>query len=260
MLKLIHDLCGERLVTEIKDRTRRDHNEARLCVIVGSPLLHAALAQHGRHNLPHDSELLTVDAKAEIVESTARVIVVDGEPRIPTFRTILRCPPDDRLVASPARAILTVLEHLRAQHLIEAFDGPVVSALRVTLRSRGLAAFVEEILALVHRFSQGDVAGVTASGPGSSEAYWPMASATDKVCDQSQPLAAFLERVRQCPDPHAYTKALLSCFSYLKSNKNATRASKELNISRTTLHEHLRLASEFRIATELESQREIWGR
>lgn len=262
MLKLLYSLTGERLLAEIQALARTDTPSKRVCFVIANPLLHAALEQQGRAHLPEQVEFVGLSERVRLAESPAQVIVVDGEPKVPVFRTLVRCSPEYKLVVSPARAILTVLEHYSALHLVEAFDGPMVTRLRNVLREQGINHFVEHVLSCVEGFNSGkppeeaaslvvrtNLAPVTTS----SVPSWGGALVWDDFTEHSHALFDLLERLRQCQDPHVYLKALLSYFAYLRSNKNASKASKDLNISRTTLHDHLRLAQEFRISGMLES-------
>lgn len=261
MLKLLYSLTGERLLAEIQALARTETPSRRICFVIANPLLHAALEQQGRAYLPEQVEFVSLSERVRLAESPAQVLVVDGEPKVPVFRTLVRCSPEYKLVVSPARAILTVLEHYSALHLVEAFDGPMVTRLRNVLREQGINHFVEYVLCCVEGFNSGrppetarlgERTGLISVGR-SPEAPWGGALVWDDFTEHSHALFDLLERLRQCQDPHVYLKALLSYFAYLKSNKNASKASKDLNISRTTLHDHLRLAEEFRISGMLES-------
>ena len=261
MLKLLYELTGRPLVDEVKNLAASRSRDHRILVVVGNPLIFAALRQFGARDLPAGVKLLESADKVHIFESRDPILVVDVDPEVPTFRKRHLPPSESALMGSVARAVMVSLEHFNALHFVDGFDGPVVSALRQIAKSQGVVQFVEAVSAHIeHCKEPGDqpqdaVAwmrdGFSPLGRKGASVGDPIAGA---LADQSVTLVGFLDRVRQSPDPHTYIKALLSYVSYIKSNKNASKASRELKISRTTLHDHLRVASELQIADQLDSR------
>jgi hypothetical protein len=259
MLTLIQSLVAPQMAAFFRDLAEESGPSGQICIIVSSPLVHNALLCHPVEAQFTSVEVLKSENRDQIIDSEAQIVVLDSVTDLPLCRTVVMAPTDERLVGSAAKAVLQVLQHFEAMPLIEAFDGPVLTQLRATLRHRGVAAFVHETFSFIECFRRGDSPESTWER-GHPNAEMLGVGAEGLAADQGQHVQAlfgFLEWVRRVQDPHCYLKALLSCFSYIQSNKNASQASRDLNISRTTLHDHLRLAGEYRIDALLEASRGV---
>jgi hypothetical protein len=169
-----------------------------ICVIVSSPLVHNALLFHPVEVHCTRVEVLKSENRDQIIDSEAQIVVLDSVTDLPLCRTVVMAPTDERLVGSAAKAVLQVLQHFEAMPLIEAFDGPVLTQLRATLRHRGVAAFVHETFSFIECFRRGDSPESTWER-GHPNAEMLGVGAEGLAADQGQHLQAlfgFLEWVR----------------------------------------------------------------
>lgn len=177
----------------------------------------------------------------------ADVLLVQAHLEEAPLHTPIFCPGDAMLVRSVAQSIVETLKWMGATQFLDVFERSSVVLLRQLLQEGGIQEFLRGIMLMVQ------IAG--------EEGQYEMACAmlrerlnqkaqTDNVDTRAvlgNNALKFLDHISTQNNPHQLLKALLSYHVFLKSNKNISKASSDLSISRTTLHSHLRLADELKL-------------
>lgn len=253
MLKLVFDLTVDGLTREIAAALERRSSYERLVLVARNTILHAAFGFYGREIMPQGCEWFKSADEIAIFDSSAPLLFVDAEPTLPLGRRKIVLGPDHALMPSVPRAIWFLLERFRAIHFIEAFDAPLTVTLKSILVGKGLLPFLDAVVDVIRQCDTGRISELTVVAPEIHRSPIGDGARCMAPMSESESLREFLDKLCQTHDPHGFLKAYVSYYSYLKSNKNISEASRNLNISRTTLHDHLRLAKEFEICSQVES-------
>jgi hypothetical protein len=253
MLKLVYDLTIEGLIREISAALEQRSSYERIALVSKNSILHAAVGVYGRKSIPEGCDWLKCADEIALYDSSAPVIFIDSEPTLPLGRRKIALSPDHGLMSSVPRVISILLDRFQAAHFIDAFDARVTVALKSILICNGILSFLEAVVDVIRqcdcgKFDEISVPGSDTDAPGKLVSATPMA-----LGGESESLREFLEKLCQTQDPHGFLKAYVSYYSYLKSNRNISEASRTLNISRTTLHDHLRLARSLEICPRVEA-------
>jgi hypothetical protein len=253
MLKLVYDLTIEGLLREISAAMEQRSSYERIALVAKNSILHAAVGVYGRDLLPRGCEWLKSSDEIALFDSSAPIIFVDSDPTLPLARRKIVLSPDHGLMSSVPRVISILLEQFQAAHFIEAFDARVTAALKSILNCNGLLPFLDAVLDVICQCDSGKLEEICVAGTGTPTSGKLVSASAISLGGESESLRDFLEKLCQTQDPHGFLKAYVSYYSYLKSNKNISEASRNLNISRTTLHDHLRLARTLEICPRVEA-------
>ncbi len=183
--------------------------------------------------------------------------VMIGEQRIDSGYGLVHyqvCSPD-QLLGNVAVAIEMILEHFKLEFYIDVFDAKKLSRLKHIARAQGVRALIDAVVQTAYY-------GGYKGDQDVAQAYLDRAEfLTDATnFDQDIPLEncakKFLSHVISYgQDSHLFLKSCLSYFVVNKQGHTMTRASQILSISRTTLHEHLKIADQLRVSSFLEGKK-----
>lgn len=150
--------------------------------------------------------------------------------------------------AQVARMTGKVLRHFRLETFEESFDAERVALLREVLRRAGLEVFVDAVVRIA--FDSGFQGKIDLSVD-ALEAVLSQVPQQDepKRLEENAAVNAFFDRImRESDEPHSFMKAALSFYVVRGQGVSISKASRHLNLSRTTLQEHLRLAERYGVA------------
>ena len=158
----------------------------------------------------------------------------------------------DQLLGNVAAAVEMILEHFNLEFYIDVFDSKKLSRLKQIARVQGIRSLID---AVVQTAYYGGYKGDSEC----AQSYLDRAeflTDADKM-EEEIPLEncakKFLSHVvTHGEDAHSFIKSCLSYFVVTKQGHTMTRASQILSISRTTLLEHLKIASQLGVSSFLE--------
>ncbi len=183
----------------------------------------------------------------EFYQSSQRMLSKEGGPLVfisdrtfpeEIFYETVFCLPDDQLVGSVPRAVQATLEYTGADDHLDSFDAQATRQLRQVLQLYGLIEFLRSILHIVNvsgAMGESDRALQEIKERYREKKNLNLTNPSEKL----QTIEQFFSFAETVPSPHAYVKYCLSYYTYIKSNRNISKASNRLKISRTTLHKHL---------------------
>ncbi|NDD92526.1 hypothetical protein EBZ37_10620, partial [bacterium] len=152
----------------------------------------------------------------------------------------------ESILPSTGTLIYTVLEHLSLESFVDSFDGKRTAQIRKLIVKLGFNQIIDLIAEVAFR------AGYLGEDEQANDYLERLLQAhpesggllQNNACD-AEP---FFKRVlADSNEPHGFLKAALSYYVVKVKGANLTTASRTLNISRTTLMEHLRLAQKFKV-------------
>jgi hypothetical protein len=158
----------------------------------------------------------------------------------------------DLLIGNVAGAVEMILDYFKQDFYIDAFDSKKLSRLKQIARVQGLPALIDAVISTAYY-------GGYKGDSHSAQNY------LDKGEFQNRPMDAGIELpVEECAkrflayvmgqgkDAHSFIKTCLSYYVVSRQGHTMTRASQILNISRTTLQEHLKIANQLGVCTFLD--------
>jgi hypothetical protein len=155
----------------------------------------------------------------------------------------------DELLPSMPSTILTILKHFHHEMYMDVFDAENVGLLREALRVRGLAVTIDAVnqIALKAGFL-GHESEAKRYLHALANPSFSLDNPKDGVGSALPPAeSVFLSVLAQTQQPHSFLKAALSYYTVKTHGNSMSRASRRLNISRTTLQEHLKLAEQMEV-------------
>ncbi|WGL61429.1 hypothetical protein QEJ31_07485 [Pigmentibacter sp. JX0631] len=160
------------------------------------------------------------------------------------------------LISSPANAIEKILEHFSLDIYIDVFDSEIFRKLKLVAKYLGLNCFIDAVVQTAY------LGGFKGSYSSASEYLDHILINYDELCsniDISLEKCAenlFSYTLMQGQDAHGFIKAALSFYTVRKKGFTMTKASQLLQISRTTLQEHLKLAEKLGVSNFFEGYRQ----
>ena len=160
------------------------------------------------------------------------------------------------LISSPASAIEKILEHFALDIYIDVFDSEIFRKLKLIAKHLGLNCFIDAVVQTAY------LGGFKGSYSSATEYldhilinYDELYSSSDislEKCAEN----LFAYTLMQGLDAHGFLKAALSFYTVRKKGFTMTKASQLLQISRTTLQEHLKLAEKLGVSNFFEGYRQ----
>lgn len=157
----------------------------------------------------------------------------------------LELPGVEALLPSLSAIVITVLKYFNQEELIDVFDGKHKSFIREILLRKGISAAVDAVVRI--SFHVG-IEGDCNAGERITDEILTLSAGSgariDVPCESLADLATRFFRVMLSKEgnPHVFMKSALSWFVVNAMGHSISEASRVLNISRTTLQDHLRVA------------------
>jgi hypothetical protein len=157
----------------------------------------------------------------------------------------LELPGVEALLPSLAAIVTTVLKYFNQEELMDVFDGKNKNLIREVLVRKGISAAVDAIVRI--SFHVG-IEGDNNAGERIADEILTLSSGNgiraDIPCESLADLASRFFRVMLSKEgnPHVFIKSALSWFVVNGMGHSVSEASRVLNISRSTLQDHLRVA------------------
>lgn len=181
-----------------------------------------------------------------VAESSMRkgsVLVCDeATPHIGHGFVLFQLPSVESLLPSITTVVTRVLQELSLQNYLDCFGAKTVGQLKRVLSARGFFETVDAIAEVAFRagFSGNEeLCSQYLDGMLHSSSLSPQSKLTEVVPEEFFELILSLSS-----QPHTFVKAALSYYVVKTSGASVTVASRRLNISRSTLHQHLRAAEQ----------------
>ena len=180
------------------------------------------------------------------------VVVGDCKPKTGYgfVHFVVRTP--DQLIGNVASAVEMILEYFKLDFYIDAFDAKKLSRLKQIARVQGLPALID---AVVQTAYYGGFRGDNDSAQTYLDKAEFLTNSTleEKDVSLEQCAKKFLAHATSHgEDAHSFIKSCLSYYVVSKQGHTMTRASQILSISRTTLQEHLKIATQLGVSSFLE--------
>jgi hypothetical protein len=160
----------------------------------------------------------------------------------------------DQLMSSVASAVEIILNHFNLELYVDVFDARKLTRLKQIARVQGVKALIDSVVQTAY------YAGYKGDSD-SAQAYLDRAEFLTDVgqLDEEIPLEncakKFLSHaMTHGENAHSFIKSCLSYYVVSKQGHTMTRASQLLSISRTTLNEHLKIASRLGVHSFLEGR------
>lgn len=150
----------------------------------------------------------------------------------------------ESLLPSISATVSRILEHAGLAMYLDVFDARKMSRIKSISSAHGLGALIDVVVqtAYLGGFSANEQA---------VEQYLDSYSGKHDKGPQTGGRMSFTalinDLLKSTQSPHCYLKAALSYYVVRSQGNSMTRASRILNISRTTLQQHLLLAEKFRV-------------
>jgi hypothetical protein len=152
------------------------------------------------------------------------------------------------LISSPHHMIIQILEFFKLDLFIDIFDAPKLQKIKLLMKQGASLKQLIDItisLAFYH--------GVLGDDEKGNSLLKNHLSLIQKKLNPSLPHDFFEQVIHQNIHPHQYLKAALSYYVYQHQGCSVVKASQILSISRGTLQDHLKLASQYSIFKSLEA-------
>nr|BFD30584.1 hypothetical protein GTC16762_02020 [Pigmentibacter ruber] len=160
------------------------------------------------------------------------------------------------LISSPASAIEKILEHFGLDIYLDVFDSEIFRKLKLVAKHLGLNFFIDAVVQTAY------LGGFKGSYPSATEYLDHILINFDEIYSNSHISLEkcaenlFSYTLLQSHDAHGFIKAALSFYTVKKKGFTITKASQLLQISRTTLQEHLKLAEKLGVSNFFEGYRQ----
>ena len=150
----------------------------------------------------------------------------------------------DQLLPSISTTVSRILEHTGFGTYLDVFDARKMSKIKRIANTKGLGTLIDVVVQTAY------LAGLSGNERGADD-YLNALSYEPTAPEKSEGNASFTtiieDILKTSQSPHCYLKAALSYYVVRAQGNTMTKASLILNISRTTLQQHLRLAEKFRV-------------
>jgi DNA-binding phage protein len=252
MLELIYRITSESLWEHLEKLPLSQSRYNRFQFVLGNSLIHAAFQRHF-----HKDRQRIAGASIEIHDHTSKnadyssadVLVVSDVLENAPLHVPVFCPEDAALVKSVPQAIAATLDWLGATEFLDVFERSSVVLLRQLLQEAGIQEFLRGILLMVRVGGEEGLYDSACALLGDMLNQRVDLSTAGQKTMLNHTAQRFLDHVCSQDNPHQLIKAYLSYHVFIKSNRNVSKASEMLSISRTTLHKHLRLAQDMQLQT-----------
>jgi hypothetical protein len=162
----------------------------------------------------------------------------------------------DHLLSSTASAIENILEYFGLSVFIDIFDANKLSRLKLIAKTLGLGALVDSVIQTAylggfHGDSEKAQQYLDSTQIENDENYSINEVSIEKCAEKF-----FSYVVIRGEDAHSFLKSSLSYYAVKLQGFSMTRASQVLQISRTTLQEHLKIADQLGVSNFFEGYRQ----
>lgn len=162
----------------------------------------------------------------------------------------------DHLLSSTASAIENILDYFGLSIFIDAFDSDLLSRLKQIAKTLGLGILIDAVVQSAYLGGfHGDkirtLQYLDSIQLSSDEVYSKNSLPVEKCAE-----AFFSYVMLQGEDAHSFLKSCLSYYAVKLQGFSTTRASQVLQISRTTLQEHLKIADQLGVSSFFEGYRQ----
>ena len=158
----------------------------------------------------------------------------------------------DQLLGNVAAAIEMILDHFNLEFYIDVFDAKKLSRLKQIARVQGVRSLIDAVVQTAYYGGYKGDSDCAQSFLDRAE-FLNDASRLEEEIPLENCAKKFLSHVLTYgEDAHSFVKSCLSYFVVSKQGHTMTRASQILSISRTTLQEHLKIASQLGVSSFLE--------
>lgn len=250
MHQLIYRITSDSLWELLQGLPFSQSRYMRYQFVISNPMVFNAFERHFQDDaqkLRTVSVAIPISTASGVDIPTADVLLVNSLLEEAPLHVPIFCPDDAILVRSVAQSIAATLDWMGATQFLDVFARSSVVLLRQLLQEGGIQEFLRGIMLMVQiggEEGQYDKACLLLRERITQKTQ---ANGVDSKAALGNNAVKFLDHISAHDNPHLLLKALLSYHVFLKSNRNITKASDALAISRTTLHNHLRLADDLQL-------------
>ena len=180
----------------------------------------------------------------EEVEHASLIYLGSEIPPVGSGFISIAVPSVETLLPSTNATVSRILEHAGLETYLDVFDAKKMAKIKNIASTHGLGMLIDAVLQTAY------LSGFSGNEQGAEE-YLNCFSSKTYGLQRTKGNVSFVtlieDVVRSSQSPHCYLKAALSYYIVRSQGNSMTNASKVLNISRTTLQQHLRLAEKFKI-------------
>lgn len=249
MLELVFELIELRFVQFLKNLQKESNPFEGFLIVIPHPFLYLAIKKYGAGVLPNGTKFLEKGDDELLLESDLPFIITNDVCVESILRKKVLVSDINEFVQPIQRCISQILAHFKAEHFVDVFDASVVASLKSILQKDGVFHMLRAVVHII-KLSQEGKPLEPAQQFEKNFRKSVLANQPERKKDYSS-LLEFFDNLSRSAEPHTYIKAYLSYYIYIKSNKNISHASRILKISRTTLHDHLRIATELAISDQI---------
>ena len=165
--------------------------------------------------------------------------------------------PPDCLLGSASSAIASILDYFGLAVFIDVFDSCKLSRLKVIAKTIGLGALIDAVIQTAYLGGfHGDSQKAQQYLDGLEVMSDSFYSSKEEISNARCAEKFFNFVVLRGEDAHAFLKSSLSFYAVKVQGFSMTRASQVLQISRTTLQEHLKIAEQLGVSNFFEGYRQ----
>jgi hypothetical protein len=167
-----------------------------------------------------------------------------------------KVPSPDSLLSSTSSAIENILDYFGLSIFLDAFDSDLLSKLKQIAKTLGLAILIDAVVQTAyyggfHGDKNRSLQYLDSIQLNNDEIYSKISVPIEKCAE-----TFFSYVMLQGEDAHTFLKSSLSYYAVKLQGFSMTRASQVLQISRTTLQEHLKLADQLGVSNFFEGYRQ----
>lgn len=200
-----------------------------------------------------DIERILNEHTGEAVVNCPFVLLTSEDPPVGTGFVVYCLPDLPNLMPPTVHVVAQVLNFFQMETYLDVFDAPKMTYLKAIASELGIAALIDTVVQTAY------IAGFLGDDEKAVEYLSQVDLRADRHSGQfgEDPIVAsagrlFRHALKQGHQPHCFLKAALSYYVVSNQGHSMTQASRVLNISRTTLQEHLRLAEKLGVPTLLQ--------
>ncbi len=162
----------------------------------------------------------------------------------------------ESLLSSPANAIEKILEHFGLGLFIDVFDADIFSKLKQIAKMMGINHLIDAVVQTAYlggfKGNYGKALEYLDHILINSDEIYSKDSVSLEKCAEN----FFAYIILQGHDAHSFVKSALSFYTVKRKGFSMSKASQMLQISRTTLQEHLKLAEKLGVSNFFEGYRQ----
>ncbi|MES2613851.1 MAG: hypothetical protein V4591_00380 [Bdellovibrionota bacterium] len=150
----------------------------------------------------------------------------------------------DQLLGGVAAAVEKILKHFNLEFYIDVFDAKKLSRLKQIAKLQGLKSLIDAVVQTAYYGGYKGDNNRAQSYLDKSEFLTDGTKMEDEIPLENCAKKFLAHAMTHGEDAHSFIKSCLSYFVISKQGHTMTRASQILSVSRTTLQEHLKIASQ----------------